>query len=83
MIWHALRSLAALPNLSEILLVGVYEDSVFTDFLRQARREFPNVANIAYLREYRPLGTAGGLYHFRDSILKGNPKQACIFPFSL
>ena len=24
----------------------------------------------SYLREYRPLGTAGGLYHFRDSILR-------------
>ena len=27
------------------------------------------------MREYQSLGTAGGLYHFRDSILKGNPDQ--------
>jgi mannose-1-phosphate guanylyltransferase len=30
---------------------------------------------IRYLREYTSLGTAGGLYHFRDAILKGNPSQ--------
>lgn len=41
-----------------------------------------------YLREYQALGTAGGLYHFRDEILRGNPQQffvmhvdiACSFP---
>lgn len=27
------------------------------------------------MREYTSLGTAGGLYHFRDAILKGNPSQ--------
>ena len=26
-----------------------------------------------YLQEYQPLGTAGGLYHFRDQIRAGNP----------
>lgn len=26
-----------------------------------------------YLQEYTALGTAGGLYHFRDQILAGNP----------
>ena len=27
-----------------------------------------------YLQEYCPLGTAGGIYHFRDQILRGNPR---------
>lgn len=27
------------------------------------------------MREYTSLGTAGGLYHFRDAILKGSPSQ--------
>lgn len=27
-----------------------------------------------YLREYQPLGTAGGLFHFRDVILSGSPE---------
>ena len=26
-----------------------------------------------YLQEYQALGTAGGLYHFRDQILAGSP----------
>ena len=32
----------------------------------------------SYLREFRALGTAGGLYHFRDSILRGKPEQIFI-----
>jgi mannose-1-phosphate guanylyltransferase len=43
---------------------------------------------IRYLREYQALGTGGGLYHFRDEILRGNPDKffvlnadiACSFP---
>ena len=43
---------------------------------------------IQYLREYQALGTAGGLYHFRDAILKGQPDRffvlnadvCCSFP---
>ncbi|KAL2414097.1 hypothetical protein ABEF95_000085, partial [Exophiala dermatitidis] len=39
-------------------------------------------------REYQALGTAGGLYHFRDAILKGKPEKffvlnsdvCCSFP---
>lgn len=42
------------------------------------------------MREYEALGTAGGLYHFRDAILKGSPEQIfvlhsdiiCSFPFA-
>lgn len=45
---------------------------------------------VRYLREYQSLGTAGGLYHFRDEILRGNPDQffvmhvdiACAFPLN-
>lgn len=29
-----------------------------------------SAANCSYLREYKALGTAGGLYHFRDAILR-------------
>jgi mannose-1-phosphate guanylyltransferase len=58
----------------EVLLIGFYEDAVFTHFVKDASRDFPNLS-IRYLREYSSLGTAGGLYHFRDVILKGNPQQ--------
>jgi mannose-1-phosphate guanylyltransferase len=44
----------------------------------------------SYLREFQALGTAGGLYHFRDAILKGSPEQifvlhadiACSYPLA-
>ena len=32
-----------------------------------------------YLQEYAPLGTAGGIYHFRDQILRGNPRAFFVF----
>ncbi|KAK9460448.1 nucleotide-diphospho-sugar transferase [Lipomyces oligophaga] len=71
-LYHALVALAAVPSIKEVLLIGFYDDSVFKDYLKEASAEFPSFS-IKYLREYRALGTAGGLYHFRDAILKGNP----------
>jgi NDP-sugar pyrophosphorylase family protein len=35
-------------------------------------------ADWRYLREYQALGTAGGLYLFRDAILKGDPKTIIV-----
>lgn len=60
---------------------------MFKDFLKSASNEFRSL-KIQYLREYESLGTAGGLYHFRDVILKGRPERffvlnadvCCSFP---
>lgn len=60
---------------------------MFRDFIKSASVEFPQF-RIQYLREYQALGTAGGLYHFRDAILKGRPERffvlnadvCCSFP---
>lgn len=68
-------------------MIGYYEDSVFRDFIKDASRDFPNL-KVQYLREYTALGTAGGLYHFRDHILKSHPERlfvinadvCCSFP---
>ncbi|KAF9145932.1 Proteasome subunit alpha type-2 [Mortierella sp. GBA39] len=84
---HHIAALSKVEDLKEILLIGFFEDSVFSSFLQDAAREYPNL-HIRYLREYQSLGTAGGLYHFRDEILRGNPDQvfvlhadvACTFP---
>ena len=62
---------------------------MFRDFIKDSAREFPSIT-IKYLREYEALGTAGGLYHFRDEILKGRPERlfvlnadvCCSFPLS-
>ncbi|RYO76870.1 hypothetical protein DL762_009107 [Monosporascus cannonballus] len=70
-------------------MIGYYDEAVFKDFIKEAASEFPNLP-IKYLREYQALGTAGGLYHFRDAILKGRPDRifvlnsdvCCSFPLN-
>jgi hypothetical protein len=77
MVWHPLAALAKVPGLTEILIIGFYEDSVMSGFIKDAKREFPNIG-ISYLREYKPLGTAGGLYHCewgRDWVLGAAPLE--------
>ncbi|KAI9478139.1 MAG: nucleotide-diphospho-sugar transferase [Benjaminiella poitrasii] len=89
LIAHHLAALSKIDGLQEVLIVGFFEDSVFSRFIEDASNEFPHM-NIKYLREYQALGTAGGIYHFRDEILRGNPKQffvmhvdvACTFPLT-
>lgn len=79
--------MAKVPGIREVVLVGYYDETVFRDFIKDAVKEFPQF-RIQYLREYQALGTAGGLYHFRDAILKGNPERffvlnadvCCSFP---
>ncbi|KAG2180805.1 hypothetical protein INT43_008384 [Umbelopsis isabellina] len=84
---HHLSALAKIDNLKEVLIIGFFEDNVFANFIDHAAVEYPNI-NVRYLREYQALGTAGGIYHFRDEILRGNPTSffvihadiACDFP---
>ncbi|KAJ9152247.1 Nucleotide-diphospho-sugar transferase [Coniochaeta hoffmannii] len=88
-IWHCLTAIDKVPSIQEVYLIGYYEESVFRDFIKDASTEFPNLS-IKYLREYQALGTAGGLYHFRDIILKGRPQHifvlnsdvCCSFPLN-
>lgn len=74
MLSHSVDALAKLEGLKEILLFGFYEENVFKNYIIDMHRKYPHV-NIKYLREYKAMGTAGGLYHFRDEILKGNPSR--------
>lgn len=70
-------------------MIGYYDEHVFRGFIKDSSKEFPNI-KIVYLREYQALGTAGGLYHFRDAILKGKPERlfvlnadvCCSFPLN-
>jgi mannose-1-phosphate guanylyltransferase len=83
-----LKAIAKVPEIREVILIGYYEEAVFRDFLKDAGTEFHKSFKIQYLREYEALGTAGGLYHFRDVILKGRPERffvmnsdvCCSFP---
>lgn len=84
MISHHVRALNEVDGLTEIILIGFFEASVFDRFLQSNDSKAP----IRYLREYQALGTAGCLFHFRDEILRGNPSKifvmnadiCCSFP---
>ncbi|CAF9909554.1 MAG: hypothetical protein GOMPHAMPRED_006801 [Gomphillus americanus] len=88
-IWHCLRAVTKVQGIRDVILVGYYDESVFKDFIKDASKELPQL-RLQYLREYQALGTAGGLYHFRDAILKGNPDKffvlnadvCCSFPLN-
>ncbi|XP_006763505.1 PREDICTED: mannose-1-phosphate guanyltransferase alpha [Myotis davidii] len=73
MIQHHIEACAQVPGMQEILLIGFYQpDEPLTRFLEAAQQEF-NLP-VRYLQEFAPLGTGGGLYHFRDQILAGGPE---------
>ncbi|MCJ1309710.1 Proteasome subunit alpha type-2 [Agyrium rufum] len=86
-LWHCVRAVAKVPGIREVCLIGYYDESVFRDFIKDTAKEIPSL-KINYLREYQALGTAGGLYHFRDAIMKGGPERifvlnadvCCSFP---
>jgi hypothetical protein len=54
MIWHQVQALSQVPGLSDIVLIGVYEDSVFATFLKESKREFLNVNIRSASHPYRP-----------------------------
>lgn len=73
-IQHHIEACCKIENLKEIILIGYYQyqsnDALF-GFISTMSQEYK--INIRYLQEYTPLGTAGGIYHFRDQIKSGNP----------
>ncbi|KAF2670248.1 nucleotide-diphospho-sugar transferase [Microthyrium microscopicum] len=84
---HCLRAISKVPEIKEVYVIGYYEEDIFRSFLQDCTKIFPSLT-VKYLREYEALGTAGGLYHFRDAILKGSPGRlfvlnadvCCSFP---
>ncbi|QDS72109.1 hypothetical protein FKW77_003652 [Venturia effusa] len=86
---HCFRAVAKVEEIKEVFIVGYYDESVFRDFIRDISKSFHHIS-VKYLREYEALGTAGGLYHFRDAIMKGHPDRlfvlnadvCCSFPLN-
>ncbi|XP_015749288.1 PREDICTED: mannose-1-phosphate guanyltransferase alpha-A-like [Acropora digitifera] len=71
-VYHHIEACVKIPELKEIILIGFYQSSEsLSKFISSAQQEF-NIP-IRYLQEFQPLGTAGGLYHFRDQISMGDP----------
>ncbi|ORZ37808.1 nucleotide-diphospho-sugar transferase [Catenaria anguillulae PL171] len=77
LLYHHLAALADVPGLRDIFIVGFFDDQVFAPFLDRVSTDLPSL-NVRYLREYQALGTAGGIYHFRDEILRGNPSHVFV-----
>lgn len=88
MLYFHVEACARVPNLIEILMIGSYDEGLFTRFFDAMAKRF-NV-QIRYLRETKALGTAGGIRYFKDEILQGNPASlfvlhcdiCCSFPLN-
>ncbi|XP_075216156.1 GDP-mannose pyrophosphorylase A [Lycorma delicatula] len=72
MIQHHIEALVNVAGLKEILILGYYPTRDLEDFVTEMIQEYK--INIRYLQEFTALGTAGGMYHFRDQIRSGNPE---------
>lgn len=69
---HHIEALCRVPNVKEILMIGYYQmNDALTAFIASAMQDYK--ISIRYLQEYTALGTAGGIYHFRDQIKSGSP----------
>lgn len=72
MIAHHVEAAAAVPGVNEVLILGSYPNADLAPFVQRMSEEHPRLT-VRYLQEYTSLGTAGGIYHFRDRILAGDP----------
>ena len=72
---HHIQACSQIPTLEEVLIIGSYQLTEMKTFLDEVQSKYR--VNIRYLQEFVELGTAGGLYHFRDQIRAGNPE--CFF----
>ncbi|KAK2708917.1 hypothetical protein QYM36_014523 [Artemia franciscana] len=70
-IQHHIEACLKVPGMKEILLIGFHPLSEMQQFVQKMVQEYS--VNIRYLQEYIPLGTGGGMYHFRDQIRAGSP----------
>ncbi|KAI5639164.1 nucleotidyl transferase domain-containing protein [Phthorimaea operculella] len=71
LIEHHIAACAKLQECKEILIIGSYPTTQMTQFVTDMQKEYHVI--IRYLQEFTPLGTGGGLYHFRDQVRAGNP----------
>lgn len=86
MLYHHVEACSRVENLEEIIMIGSYDEGLFSRFLDKVFRQL-NVS-VRYLKEPQALGTAGGLRCFKAHILHGEPKLVyvlhcdicCTFP---
>lgn len=66
MIQHHIEACKKVRDLCEVLIIGAYPEKDLAQFVQEMSRTYH--LDIRYLQEFTPLGTAGGMYHFRDQI---------------
>ncbi|CAH1996699.1 unnamed protein product [Acanthoscelides obtectus] len=71
LIQHHIEACVQMKDLKEILLIGFYPMAQIQPFVNEMQSQYKII--IRYLQEFTALGTAGGLFHFRDQIRCGNP----------
>lgn len=69
MIQHHIEACVQMKEVKEILIIGFYNASQMEIFVAEMQELYE--INIRYLQEFTALGTAGGMYHFRDLIRLG------------
>lgn len=72
MVEHLIKACSLVDGMKEIFLIGFYQSQTLSPFVDLMTRKY-NI-NVRYLQEYTLLGTAGGIYHFRDQIRVGDPE---------
>jgi mannose-1-phosphate guanylyltransferase len=87
-IGHLIESCLKLEQLSEIILLGFHQqdETLSQSYLQNLVEKFTvnnkqrkgPVPTIKYLQEFTRMGTAGGLYHFRDQLRHKNPKELVV-----
>lgn len=77
LVQHLIESCVKVPSVKEVLILGYFPSDEISPFIAEIRPLYGNV-RIRYLQEYTRLGTAGGIYHFRDQIKAGNPTSFII-----
>ncbi|CAK9817172.1 Mannose-1-phosphate guanyltransferase alpha-A [Anthophora quadrimaculata] len=70
-IQYHIEACSKVENLVEVLIIGSYPVSDLSQFIEEMKNTYNII--VRYLQEFTPLGTAGGLYHFRDQIRSGGP----------
>jgi len=74
LVQHLIEACVKVPSLKEILILGYFPAEDINPLLSEISPLYSQV-KIRYLQEYTRLGTAGGIYHFRDQIKAGNPSS--------
>lgn len=81
MIHHQISACKTIPNLVQIFLIGLYEERDFALYVSSISNELK--VPVRYLKEDKPHGSAGGLYHFRDLIMEDEPSHILLLNFDV